>query len=43
MPNPLQSKRILLGITGSIACYKSADLAPWLTLDGLWIIWVLNQ
>ncbi len=27
MPNPLQGKRIVLGITGSIACYKALSLA----------------
>lgn len=34
MPNPLSSKTILLGITGSIANYKSADLASKLTQAG---------
>jgi phosphopantothenoylcysteine decarboxylase/phosphopantothenate--cysteine ligase len=27
MSNPIDGKRILLGVTGSIACYKAADLA----------------
>ena len=27
MPNPLAGKRIVLGISGSIACYKALDLA----------------
>ena len=27
MDTPFQNKRILLGVTGSIACYKAADLA----------------
>ena len=27
MANPLHNKKILLGVTGSIACYKAADLA----------------
>ncbi|MBI3160546.1 MAG: bifunctional phosphopantothenoylcysteine decarboxylase/phosphopantothenate--cysteine ligase CoaBC [Chloroflexi bacterium] len=31
---PLQNKRILLGVTGSIACYKAADLASKLRQAG---------
>lgn len=31
MPNPLENKRIVLGVTGSIACYKAIDLASKLT------------
>ena len=27
MKTPIQNKRILLGVTGSIAAYKAADLA----------------
>lgn len=34
MANPLQDKTILLGVTGSIACYKAADLASKLTQAG---------
>jgi phosphopantothenoylcysteine decarboxylase/phosphopantothenate--cysteine ligase len=34
MKNPLQDKQILLGVTGSIACYKAADLASRLTQSG---------
>lgn len=34
MANPLDGKRILLGITGSIAAYKAADLASKLTQQG---------
>ncbi len=34
MANPLTGKRILLGITGSIAAYKGADLASKLTQAG---------
>ncbi len=30
----LQNKRILLGVTGSIACYKAIDLASKLTQAG---------
>jgi phosphopantothenoylcysteine decarboxylase/phosphopantothenate--cysteine ligase len=32
--NPLQSKRILLGVTGSVAAYKAVDLASKLTQAG---------
>ena len=32
--NPIQDKRITLGVTGSIACYKIADLASKLTQAG---------
>jgi phosphopantothenoylcysteine decarboxylase / phosphopantothenate---cysteine ligase len=34
MTNPLESKTILLGVTGSIAAYKAADLASKLTQAG---------
>ena len=34
MPNPLKDKHVALGVTGSIACYKSADLASKLTQEG---------
>ncbi len=34
MPNPIQAKKILLGVTGSIACYKAADLASKLRQAG---------
>ena len=32
--NPIQSKRILLGVTGSVAAYKAVDLASKLTQAG---------
>ena len=32
--NPLINKNILLGVTGSIAAYKAADLASKLTQNG---------
>jgi phosphopantothenoylcysteine decarboxylase/phosphopantothenate--cysteine ligase len=32
--NPIHDKTILLGVTGSIACYKAADLASKLTQSG---------
>ena len=31
MPNPLTNKRIILGVTGSIANYKAAEIASRLT------------
>ena len=34
MPNPLAGKHLALGVTGSIACYKSVDLASKLTQAG---------
>jgi phosphopantothenoylcysteine decarboxylase / phosphopantothenate---cysteine ligase len=34
MTKPYQNKRIILGVTGSIACYKAADLASKLTQEG---------
>ena len=34
MVNPLENKHIALGVTGSIACYKSVDLASELTQAG---------
>ena len=34
MPGPLDGKQIALGVTGSIACYKAADLASKLTQLG---------
>lgn len=39
---PLQSKRVLLGVTGSIACYKAADLASKLTQLGAEVDVVLS-
>jgi phosphopantothenoylcysteine decarboxylase/phosphopantothenate--cysteine ligase len=32
--NPIENKHIILGVTGSIACYKAADLASKLTQAG---------
>ena len=34
MPDPLENKHVVLGVTGSIACYKSVDLASKLTQQG---------
>jgi phosphopantothenoylcysteine decarboxylase/phosphopantothenate--cysteine ligase len=41
--NIFQSKRILLGVTGSIACYKAADLASKLTQFGAEVDVVLTS
>src|SRR5574338_176541 len=42
MANPLTVKHILLGITGSIACYKAADLASKLAQAGAQVDVVLT-
>jgi phosphopantothenoylcysteine decarboxylase/phosphopantothenate--cysteine ligase len=41
--NPFDSKHILLGVTGSIACYKSVDLASKLTQLGIQVDVVLSD
>jgi phosphopantothenoylcysteine decarboxylase/phosphopantothenate--cysteine ligase len=43
MPNPIQDKTILLGVTGSIAAYKAADLASKLMQAGAKVDVVLTQ
>ena len=43
MTNPLANKRILLGVTGSIAAYKAADLASRLTQSGALVDVVLTE
>ena len=43
MSNPIEGKHILLGVTGSIACYKAADLASKLTQAGALVDVVLTQ
>lgn len=43
MPNPLANKRLLLGVTGSIACYKAADLASKLRQAGALVDVVLTE
>jgi phosphopantothenoylcysteine decarboxylase / phosphopantothenate---cysteine ligase len=43
MSNPIANKRILLGVTGSIACYKAADLASKLRQAGGEIETILTQ
>ncbi|RPI20815.1 MAG: bifunctional 4'-phosphopantothenoylcysteine decarboxylase/phosphopantothenoylcysteine synthetase, partial [Chloroflexota bacterium] len=41
--NPFQNKTILLGVTGSIAAYKAADLASRLTQAGAIVEVILTQ
>ena len=41
--HPLQDKRIVLGITGSIACYKAADLASKLAQAGAQVDVILTK
>lgn len=43
MAKIFENKRILLGITGSIACYKAADLASKLTQEGAKVTAVLTE
>ncbi len=43
MPNPIVSQHIILGVTGSIACYKAADLASKLTQAGAQVDVILTQ
>jgi phosphopantothenoylcysteine decarboxylase / phosphopantothenate---cysteine ligase len=43
MPNPLLDKHILLGVSGSIACYKAADLASKLAQAGAQVDVILTQ
>jgi len=41
--NPIKNKRITLGVTGSIACYKAADLASKLTQAGALVDVILTE
>ncbi|MEE4193703.1 MAG: bifunctional phosphopantothenoylcysteine decarboxylase/phosphopantothenate--cysteine ligase CoaBC [Anaerolineae bacterium] len=43
MSNPIQGKRIVLGVTGSIAAYKAADLASKLTQSGAEVDCILTE
>jgi phosphopantothenoylcysteine decarboxylase / phosphopantothenate---cysteine ligase len=43
MANPISGKNILLGVTGSIACYKAVDLASKLTQAGAQVDVILTQ
>jgi len=40
---PLQDKRIVLGVTGSIACYKAVDLASKMAQTGAQVDTILTQ
>lgn len=43
MKNPFEGKKIILGVTGSIACYKAADLASKLTQSGAEVDVILTE
>ena len=43
MPSPLQGKHVVLGVCGSIACYKAADLASKLVQSGAIVDVVLTE
>ncbi|MCY3543449.1 MAG: bifunctional phosphopantothenoylcysteine decarboxylase/phosphopantothenate--cysteine ligase CoaBC [Chloroflexi bacterium] len=43
MPNPLVNRRIALGVTGSIACYKAVDLASKLTQVGVLVDVIMTR
>ena len=43
MNNPLRDSHIVLGVTGSIACYKAADIASKLTQEGAHVDVILTQ
>lgn len=43
MPNPLVNKRIILGVTGSIAAYKAAEIASRLSQIGAFVDVVLTE
>src|SRR5512146_127729 len=43
MPNPIANQHIILGVTGSIACYKAADLASKLIQAGGVVDVILTQ
>lgn len=43
MPNILAGKSIVLGVTGSIACYKAVDLASKLTQSGCLVDIILSR
>ena len=43
MANPFEGKRVMLGVTGSIAAYKAADLASKLTQQGALVTTLLTN
>ena len=42
MPGPLENKRVILGVTGSIACYKALDLASKMVQAGALVDTVMS-
>ncbi len=43
MPNVLEGKHVVLGVAGSIACYKAADLASKLTQQSALVDVVMTE
>ena len=43
MANPVENKRVVLGVTGSIAAYKAADIASKLTQQGALVDVILTE
>ncbi len=43
MPNPLENRNVVMGVTGSIACYKAADLASKLTQEGAQVVVIMTE
>jgi len=43
MANPIKGKQVVLGVTGSIAAYKAADLASKLTQQGAMVTTILTN
>ena len=43
MPRPFQGKNIVLGVTGSIACYKAVDLASKLSQAGAHVDVIMTE
>ena len=43
MPDPLQGKSIVLGLTGGVACYKAADLASKLVQAGAMVDAIMTR
>ena len=43
MKTPFENKRIVLGVSGSIACYKAVDLASKLTQAGAQVDVILTR
>ena len=43
MPTPVDGKHVVLGVTGSVACYKAVDLASKLTQQGALVDVVMTE